>query len=258
MNLELFHFAQSTCSQKVRLCLAEKGLAYTSRIVDLRRREHLEDWYLSINPNGVVPALTHDGTAILDSSVICEYLDEAYPDRPLSPPTAAGRAHMRAWMRFLEEVPTTAIRVPTFNRIFRKLNAESSAEDRSAWTERMPLRKHFYREMTPDGFDDGLVAESLERLDMTIARAERQLEKTRFLSGDRLTIADLVLIPTVVRMEDLGMAERWAAMPRFSEWYGEVSRRPSFSAAYYEGSRLAAQDLWEPTGNARCESERSR
>lgn len=243
--MELYHFSQSTCSQKVRLCLAEKQLAYTSRIVDLRRREHLEAWYLEINPNGVVPSLVDEGVPILDSSVICEYLDEAYPDRPLSPPTPTGRAHMRAWMRFLEEVPTTAIRVPTFNRIFRKVNAEVSEDDMRRWTEKMPLRKHFYRKMSKEGFDDATVRESTERLDATIARAEWQLGKTRFLSGEAFTIADIVLIPTIVRMEDLGMEEYWAERRNFTRWYQEIRDRPSFHQAYPSGARLERTQEWE-------------
>ncbi len=112
--LELYHAHPSTCSQKVRLCLSEKGLDYTSRPVNLRANENLSPAYLALNPNGVVPTLVHDGNVILDSSVICEYLDEVFPDPPLGPRDPVGRAHMRKWLRFLEEVPTVAIRAPTF------------------------------------------------------------------------------------------------------------------------------------------------
>ena len=73
--IELYHAHPSTCSQKVRLCLAEKGLDYTSRTVNLRANENLSPAYLALNPNGVVPTMVHDGHVIIDSSVICEYLD---------------------------------------------------------------------------------------------------------------------------------------------------------------------------------------
>jgi glutathione S-transferase len=102
-DLILYHTLFSTCSQKVRFALAKKGLSFESRIVDLSKGEHLEDWYLAINPNGVVPSLVHAGSAITDSSVICEYLDEVFPDPPLSPRDPVCKAAMRAWMRYFEK-----------------------------------------------------------------------------------------------------------------------------------------------------------
>ena len=112
MTLTLYNFPQSTCSQKVRLALWEKGLDFEDRIVNHREREHLRPAYLALNPNGVVPTLVHDDNVIIDSSVICEYLDEVFPETSLSMPDPVGRAHMRKWLRYLEEVPTPAIRVP--------------------------------------------------------------------------------------------------------------------------------------------------
>ena len=110
--LTLLHANHSTCSQKVRICLAEKGLDYESRLIDLPALEHLEPEYLKLNPNGVVPTLIHDDTVVLDSSVMCEYLDEVFPEPRLTPDDPGERARMRAWMRYIEEVPTTAVRYP--------------------------------------------------------------------------------------------------------------------------------------------------
>jgi glutathione S-transferase len=66
--------------------------------------DQFEEDYKNLNPNGVVPTLVHDDEVIIDSSIIIEYLDEQFPEPPLSPATPAGRAHMREWMRFFEEV----------------------------------------------------------------------------------------------------------------------------------------------------------
>ena len=70
--LELYHAHHSTCSQKVRLCLAEKGLEFESQLINLATKEQLAPEYLEINPNGVVPTLVDDGRVVIDSSVICE------------------------------------------------------------------------------------------------------------------------------------------------------------------------------------------
>lgn len=117
-DLTLYHADYSTCSQKVRIALAEKGLDFHSRPISFRNEEQVSEAYLKINPNGVVPTLVHREDVIMDSSCILEYLDEAFPETSLSPPTAMGRAKMRAWLRFMEEVPTKAIRIPSFEQIF--------------------------------------------------------------------------------------------------------------------------------------------
>ena len=64
--LKLLNFPQSTCSQKVRLTLWEKGLEFEDRPLNSAKREHLQDWYLKLNPNGVVPTLLHDDAVIID------------------------------------------------------------------------------------------------------------------------------------------------------------------------------------------------
>ena len=240
MTLKLYHHPVSTCSQKVRLALAEKELAFDQHVIDWGKQDHLSDWYLAINPNGVVPTLVHDGQSIPDSSVICEYLDEVFPQARLSPPDAAGRARMRAWMRYFEEVPTVAIRAPSFNKLFVKpLRNDKTSAEFEAMTERMPLRKHFYRQMSETGFPEHVVAESKEKLRKALERVDRALADGRpFLLGQDYAIADIVLVPTVVRMEDLGLSGIWSDLPRVAGWFDRVQARPSFAVAYMPGSRV--------------------
>src|SRR5437588_11014681 len=115
-ELVLFNAPQSTCSQRVRFVLQAKGLRFAERKLDLFAGDQLKPEYLAINPNGVVPSLLHDGRAIIDSSVIMEYLDEVFPgEARLVPDDPVERAKMRALMRFIDEVPAAAIRVPSYN-----------------------------------------------------------------------------------------------------------------------------------------------
>ena len=113
MPLELFHHDASTCSQKVRICLAEKGIDWVNRPVDLGAGENLTPEYLAINPNGVVPTLVHDGTVILESTFINEYLDEVFPDPPLRPADPAAKARMRGWGKMADDYGLSAVRIPT-------------------------------------------------------------------------------------------------------------------------------------------------
>lgn len=235
--LELYHHPISTCSQKVRLTLAEKGLEWKSRLVALEREEHLEDWYLKLNPNGVVPTVVRDGQPVVDSSVINEYLDDVFPENPVRPADMLDRARMRAWRQFIDEVPTTAIRYPSFNRYFVRGFADVSPERFDERAAARPLRKHFYRRMGQGGFSEADVAASIDQLRATLERMERSLQFGPWLVGEMFTLADISLVPTIVRMEDLELSDMWRDLPGVTDWYRRVQARPSFDIAYMPGSR---------------------
>ncbi|MCC6006093.1 MAG: glutathione S-transferase family protein [Rhodobacteraceae bacterium] len=237
--LVLLNSTYSTCSQKVRLCLFEKGLPYTDRQINFRKREHLAPEYLALNPNGVVPTLLHDDRPVTDSTVIMEYLDDVFPDPPLAPRDAWERARMRTWLQFIDEVPTVAIRVPSFNKAFFRHYTELDEEARRSEADSRPLHRHFYRKMGPRGFSDERQRESLERLEQTVERMERELMVSEWLCGSALTIADLALVPTFDRMADLGLSKHWAAHPAVSRWWDAIRARPSFAATYPPGARIS-------------------
>ena len=65
-GLHLYHFSTSNCSQKVRLCLEEKGLHWTSHPVDLVNNQHLTPEFVLINPKGLVPVLVNDGVVVIE------------------------------------------------------------------------------------------------------------------------------------------------------------------------------------------------
>src|SRR5215204_1971461 len=101
--LTLYHNDMSLCAQKVRVCLAEKGLAWEDRHLVLRAGEHQQPWYLALNRRAVVPTLIDDDKVIPESNVILEYLEETYPDPPLMPRTPYGRTRVRLWTKQLDE-----------------------------------------------------------------------------------------------------------------------------------------------------------
>lgn len=242
MSLKLYNFPQSTCSQKVRLALWEKGVDFTDRPVDSTRREHLSDWYLKLNPNGVVPTLMHDGAVVIDSSVIMEYLDEVYPDNSLTPSDPVARAHMRKWMRYFEEVPTPAVRVPSFNQYLSKRFDKLSQEQFDEFVDNHPIRKQFYKKMRKEhGFDQRESDSAVDRLKQTVERMEHGLEKSGgpWLMGEDLTLADYCILPTIDRMNDLGLAEVWADRPLVSAWFERLKERPAYEKTYYKGTRLS-------------------
>ncbi len=257
MSLKLYNFPQSTCSQKVRLTLWEKSLDFIDRPVDSTKREHLSDWYLKLNPNGVVPTMVHDGAVIIDSSVIMEYLDEVFPEHSLTPSDPVERAHMRKWLRYFEEVPTPAVRVPSFNQYLSKRFDKLSQEQFDTFVNNHPIRKQFYKRMRKEqGFDERDTDAAIDRLSQTVDRMETGLGKSGgpWLMGKSLTLADYCIVPVMDRMNDLGLANAWADHPRVSEWWEQIKRRPAYKKTYYRGSRLteiyAGADYGTPDNTA--------
>jgi glutathione S-transferase len=182
--IELYNAPQSTCSQKVRLTLAEKGLAFKEHRLKLFAGDQLRPEYLELNPNGVVPTVVHDGTPIIDSSVIMEYLDEVFPSPRLSPSDPKTRAEMRAWLRFFEEVPTVAVRYPSYNAAFARHFSEMSEAEFRALAASKPMRDVFLAEMDKDtGFSEARI----KGIRKTALRMQGVLRHSHYLVGDSLT-----------------------------------------------------------------------
>ena len=90
--LELYHHGSSVCAAKVRIYLAEKGLDWSGHYIDILKGDQFDPAYIKLNPKAVVPTLLHDGNIICDSTVICEYIENTFLERPLRPEDPSGRA----------------------------------------------------------------------------------------------------------------------------------------------------------------------
>jgi glutathione S-transferase len=241
MSFILYNAPQSTCSQRVRFVLNAKRLPFEEKKLDLLAGDQLKPEYLALNPNGVVPTLDHDGNIVIDSSVIIEYLDEVAPGpETFTPDTPVARAKMRALMRFIDEMPAAAVRVPTFNLAFLPRFAAMSEEEFLAFAESKPLRKEFMLAMGRKGFPEKEMNAALERMRRTYERMHQAIEDSGgpWLLGRSITLADVAVMPALVRMADLGLEMMWKDMPRIVRWYDEIRAHPAFKPTYYFGSLL--------------------
>src|SRR5262247_1167730 len=240
MPFTLYNAPQSTCSQRVRFVLNAKKLPFSEVKLDLMAGDQLKPDYLKLNPNGVVPTLDHDGAIVIDSSVIIEYLDEVAPEASFTPKEPARRAHMRALMRFVDEMPAAAVRVPTFNLAFLPRFAAMTPDEFLAFAESKPLRREFMLAMGQKGFPEAEMNAALGRLRRTYERMDAEIAKSGgpWLLGKDISLADVAVMPALVRMADLGRAD-WQDLPRVVRWYDEIRAQPAFAAAYYPGSLLS-------------------
>jgi glutathione S-transferase len=238
----LYNAPQSTCSQRVRFVLNAKQLPFDEVKLDLLAGDQLKPDYLKLNPNGVVPTLDHDGEIVIDSSVIIEYLDEVAPQpENFTPQAPAERAKMRALMRFIDEMPAAAVRVPTFNLAFLPRFQAMSEAEFLAFAESKPLRKEFMLGMGRKGFPEKEMNAALDRLARTLVRMGDSIAASGgpWLLGRKLSLADIAVMPAIVRMADLGLDKMWAEKPAIARWYDAIRAHPAFAPTYYFGSLLS-------------------
>lgn len=230
----LYHGWRSSASRRVRLCLEEKGIAYEGHVIDMSKMEHHSPEFLKINPNGVIPALIHDGRALYESGTICEYLDELYPDPPLRPDNAYDRATMRNWIRHIDErignliifnwqhhLAKTASQW-TDAELAEKMKSIPSKERQEAWL-RAARRPYTEEERA------GARAKLVELLD----RMERTLNETPWLAGQTYSIADIGAVPFVKRIEEEIAPDEvtTAKHPRVTAWWTTIQARPAYARA---------------------------
>jgi glutathione S-transferase len=187
-----------------------------------------------------VPTLDHDGSIVIDSSVIIEYLDEVVPERSFTPRDAVKRAQMRSLMRFIDEMPAAAVRIPTFNLAFLPRFAAMSEAGFLAFAESKPLRKEFMLAMGRKGFPQQEMDAAMGRLRRTYERMDESIRDSGgpWLLGKDITLADVAVMPAMVRMADLGRDGDWADLLRVAKWYELIRGEPAFKPTYYPGSSL--------------------
>jgi len=232
--LTLYHGDTSVCSQKVRLALTEKQLEWTGSFIDLGKGDQFDPEYMKLNPNAVVPTLVHDGKVIIESSMINEYVDDAFPDMPLRPADPYSRAAMRLWVKQLDDGINYAINTVTFAIAMRLPELEKSPEEQKARWENIPdaARSAKMRELIEQGIDSSLVIDALRRLDKMLADMEAALATDDWLAGHPYSLADAGLTPYVNRMNMLGFSAMWeTGRPAVTDWYARARAPRNYSEA---------------------------
>lgn len=233
--LHLYHYGFSTCSQKVRLVLAEKDLDFTSHEIDIIGGRQHDPEYVRLNPNRVVPTLVHDGAPLLESTLINEYLDEAFPAVPMRPADARGRHAVRAWTKYLDEKVHGATAVVTFALGPRQLLLQQPAEVRDANVASIPdpVHRAARRSVIERGVEAPEFAVALRAMVACLDRIETAVAPGGWLSGRAYGLADAAVLPYVLRLDHLAMMPLLdrAARPTLCDWYDRARARPSFETA---------------------------
>ncbi|HUI94784.1 MAG TPA: glutathione S-transferase family protein [Xanthobacteraceae bacterium] len=235
--LKLYHYWSSVCSQKARMCLAEKKAAWESHHVDIFRFENYSDWYTRLNPKNVVPTLDHDGRIVIESNVILEYLDEVFPDVPLRPADAYARATMRLWVYNSEEMAHWNVNVCSHNlRHAKRMEARYSKEEllRAADQCSNPMIALRLKRRLQMGVSTEEESEAYEKLEFMLKQMEIRLADGPWLAGRTFSLADVAMAPMINRVEVLARPEMIgpARRPRVADWWRRIQARPGFQEAF--------------------------
>ena len=228
--LTLYHNDMSVCAAKVRTALAAKKLDWNGVHLDLRRGEAQKPEYLKLNRNAVVPTLVHDGgRVIIKSTVICEYVDDQWPDQPLKPTDSFGRAQMRLWTKQLDEGLHTAVGILSFCVAFRHQWLARPAEERAKWLANIPqLERRERLQSTLDlGLNSPFFMPAFERYYKLFDDFEIALDRSPWLVDEGFSLAEVGYAPYLARLRHLGFVVLFEQHPRVAEWSERVAKMPS-------------------------------
>ena len=179
--------------------------------------------------------LDHDGAIITHTSVINEYLEDAFPDAPpLRPNTPLGNARMRYWNKFVDEHVTNYVSMHGWHRMVGIIARNIDGGEFEKLLENIPL--HEQREKwkaARSGFSEADLANATRKITVAVDKVEKQLGTTTWLAGDSYTLADINFYAhcgmMVERMfPELDIATR---APRLVEWRERVGARPATKEA---------------------------
>jgi glutathione S-transferase len=233
--LKLYHAEPGANSLKSLIPLKEKGLEFESIYVDLHKFEQHQPWFVAINPEGQVPVLDHDGAIITHTTVINEYLEDAFPDAPpLRPADPIGKARMRFWNKFVDEQVMNFVSMHGWHRMVGVIARSIEAGEFEKLLERIPLHEQREKWKTArSGFDEADLVNATRKIEVAVDKVEEALGKHQWLAGDMYTLADINFFSHCGMYVDRMFPEMDVAKraPRMVDWRERMLARPGVQEA---------------------------
>jgi glutathione S-transferase len=233
--LTLYEYPNSVCCQKVNLALFEKDLVWEPIFLNLAANEHFIPEYLKLNPKAVVPTLMHDGLPIIESTLICEYLEETFSRKSLMPGTPLERTQMRWWTKAIDEGLHDGVADISFSAMFRDRMKRMSEDRRQVRFRNIgdPRRTDRTKNVFEKGVQSPFVRNAVYAFEAAFNSMEFELSKgSEWLVGNTYSLADVGLTPYVARLEYLDILDVWTGnRPKFGDWWNRIKSRPSYARA---------------------------
>jgi glutathione S-transferase len=251
--LKLYHNDMSACAQKVRFVLAVKQLEWQSEELNLRQGDQQRPEYLKINPKGLVPALEHDGNILVESNIIVDYLNEAFPHPSLMSKKPLDRAKVRWWMKKLDDGLHLELAVLSFGIAYRIQLLDTCNGDMKL------VEKHLSRipdaymrdvqaQVMVDGMDSPRFFRAVNEFAKLLDELDAQLAEHHWIASDKMSLADIAFAPYATRLDHLHMQGLWNNRPHFKRWYEQLKSTAGYQQGLTDWFNLNYLELMDRAG----------
>jgi len=237
-GVHVLHFSGSSCSQKLRIFLNLKGIAWTSHLVDLHSNENFKPWFLGINPRGLVPVLVHDGAVHIESNDIIQYLEKTFPSPKLIP--SGYENEVAALLRHEDDLHLD-LRTLSFRFVFNppgppkptaaleSYAANGAGTVQGARDREKDVQIEFWQNAARDGFTDERARASAQKFRIEFDALEKRLATAPYLMGEALSVLDIAWFIYAHRLSLAGYPLA-RLHPRVGAWKGKLGARPEFAS----------------------------
>ena len=231
--LKLYSFGPAANSLKPMLTLFEKftlGEGFTIHQLNPRKFEHFEDWFKALNPRGQVPALDDGGLIITESTVICEYLEDAHPTEvKLRPESHYDVAQMRCWTKWVDEYFCWCVSTIGWHRHVSTMVKNLTDTEFEDVVARIPVFEQQVKwRRAREGFPQDMLDEEMRKIAFSVRKLDDHLADNEWLAGGVYSLADICNYSVAGSMQ-LGFSELVNARdtPHLVRWISQIAARPA-------------------------------
>jgi glutathione S-transferase len=233
--IELYYSWYSICSEKVLICLFEKNLPFSGHHIDLFQFDQVKPEYKAINPNGTVPTLVDAGRAVFESTIINEYLEDAYPSPRLMPRDAITKADMRYWVQRFQDIAFPAAgMLSQVHFIAAELRRRWTQDELEARIRQKVGDERVARQLRAvrEGFSEADIRGAEARIAGVLDMIEMRLADGREWLAGEFSLADVAAAPNVYRFTIIERRDLLASRKNVARWSERLLARTSIRATY--------------------------
>ena len=235
-GIHLFHFHGSSCSQKTRICFNLSNIDYIPHVVDLFNGENYTEYYLGINPRGLVPTLVYNGEVHIESNDIMRYIDNSFEGPKLFPNNNDSIIYMDHLAK-VEDDLHLHLRALTFrylapNELVRKdpdaldiYEIAGSGYVNGSTDERKSIEVDFWRKMAVDGIPKNQTIAAIKSFEPHLKEINIRLGNNKWLLPEGFSALDIMWWINTYRLKLLGYPfEKYS---NINNWHETLEQRLS-------------------------------
>ena len=238
--LKFYSFGPGANSLKPMLALYEKELQFEHKLLNPAKFEHHSEWFKAINPRGQVPALDDDGRIVTESTVICEYLEDAHPtEMALRPGDPYDVAQMRVWTKWVDEYFCWCVSTIGWHRHVSQMVKDLSDAEFEEVVERIPVPEQQVKwRRAREGFPQDMLDEEMRKIGVSVRRLDDHLRDNEWLAGGVYSLADICNFAIANGMQH-GFADlvNREDTPGLLRWIEQINQRPAVQRMFADVPR---------------------